>query len=274
MTLVIDESNFRDAYEEHQDRLSSHRALPDPGCLERLSNYGHLLFAPGADLFILPIPRKEWPAMIRAGQGSWLHDMVKDVLPPHDQGQTNYCWAHAPTRAHEVNNLWEGEAPFELSAESVAVPITGGANRGGRIEDAVQQIVNHGQCIQAMWPKNSRDIKSPNPEWKDNRRHFRFLTHADVNGFDMQMTFALLRIPVAIGLRWWGHAICQLDPILFDDGTFGIGCDNSWGKSYGDNGYFILTEKRGTADLGAIAPLSSTFLANFPPDGPRAAQAT
>jgi hypothetical protein len=264
MTLKIDESNFRDAFQEHQRRLDCHPVLPNPGCLPRTSKYDTLSFAPGAEHFVIPIPRAEWPKMIEAGQGTWLHDMTKDFLPPHDQGQTNYCWAHAPTRALEVNRLWEGQPPFVLSAESVAVPVTGGKNRGGQIEEAVRQIVNHGACTQALWPLNDRDEQNANPDWKDNRRNFRVLTHCDVNGFDMQMTFALLRIPVAIGLAWWGHAVCQLDPIMFDDGTFGIGCDNSWGLTYGEKGYFTLTEKRGTADLGAIAPLSASFLANFP----------
>jgi hypothetical protein len=264
MTLRIDESNFLDAFQEHQRRIDGHPILPNPGCKPRKSVYGSLNFAPGAENFIKPIPRSEWPAMIEAGRGSWLHDMVKDFLPPHDQGQTNYCWAHAPVRALEVTRLWEGQPPFVLSAESIAVPVTGGANRGGAIEDAVRQIVNHGACLQSMWPLNDRNEKAANPEWKDNRRHFRLITHCEVKGFDMQMTFALLRLPAAIGLNWWGHAICQLDPIMFEDGTFGIGCDNSWGADYGDNGYFTLTERRGTADLGAIAPLSATFLANFP----------
>ncbi len=77
----------------------------------------------------------------------------------------------------------------------------------------------------------------------------------------MQMTLALRRLPVPIGLGWWRHLVCQLGPIHYGGTDFGVGCDNSWGPKYGDNGYFELTERRGTADLGAFVPLTENFAA-------------
>jgi hypothetical protein len=158
-----------------------------------------------------------------------------------------------------VLRVAEGQDPVILSAESIAVPLTGGRNRGGSPEEALHQLRNFGACEQSYWPLNDRNENNAKAGWEENRKLYRLIRWADISGFDMQMTCALLRLPVPIGLGWWGHLVCQLDPIHYGGDDFGIGCDNSWGTDYGDNGYFELTERRGTADLGAFAPLTQNF---------------
>jgi hypothetical protein len=263
MDHVIDESNYGDAIAWMQHISDPTLKNPTPGCLPRKTAYGAIPGVPRATELLDPIPRTEWPKMIEEGRGSWLNDLIRDHLPTHDQGSTNYCWAHGPTRGLECLRFWEGQSAVTLSAESVAVPVTGGVNRGGSLDEALDRLIHYGACPQEYWPLNDRNEQHAKEGWQDAALDHRIIRWADVSGFDMQMTFALLRIPVPIGLSWWGHAVCQLDPVMFDDGTFGIGCDNSWGADYGDRGYFVLTERRGTADLGSFAPLSATFLANY-----------
>jgi len=260
-TPIIDESNFHDALQEKYERLGRFIPPPEPGCFPRQTAYGCLKHVPKATDIIKPIPREEWPGLITEGKGTFLHDLTKDKLPPHDQGGTNYCWAHGSTRSAEILRVFEGQPTLILSAESVAVPVTGGRNRGGYPEEALHQLRNFGACAQSFWPLNDRDETHAQPGWEDNAKTHRLIRWVDVEGFDMQMTLALLRVPVPIGLGWWGHLVCQLDPVHFGGTDYGIGCDNSWGASYGDNGYFILTEQRGTADLGAFAPLTENFAA-------------
>ena len=139
------------------------------------------------------------------------------------------------------------------------MPLTGGRNRGGYPEEALHQMRNYGACDQTYWPHNDRDERSAKIGWEADALNHRLIRWCDVEDFEIQMTLALLRVPVPIGLRWWGHLVCQLDPIHFGGKDFGVGCDNSWGDDYGDNGYFELTERRGTADLGAFAPLTENF---------------
>ena len=259
--LVIDNGNFEQAVIERVDRLDSPHGDYEPGCFDRKIPYGCIPHVPKATEIIKPIPREEWPDLIAEGKGTWLHDLTKGKLPSHDQGRTNYCWAHGSVRSAEVLRVFEGQSPRILSAESVAVPLTGGRNRGGYPEEALHQMRNFGACEQIFWPLNDRDESNAQPGWEENAKKHRLIRWADVEGFDMQMTCALLRLPVPIGLGWWGHLVCQLDPIHFGGTKFGIGCDNSWGSSYGDDGYFELTERRGTADLGAFVPLTENFSA-------------
>jgi hypothetical protein len=160
--------------------------------------------------------------------------------------------------------------PESLSAESVCVPVTRGRNRGGSPEEALRRLQSHGACYQEFWPKNDLNEEHAKRGWEVNAYSHRIIKWLEVSNFDDQMTLALRRIPVAIGLGWWGHLVCQLDPVYLDDlpdldnvvrasGQFGIGFDNSWGADFGDNGYAYLDEKHATADLGAFAPLSITF---------------
>jgi len=260
-TTIIDDGNFEKAIAERMSRLgNTHRLIP-AGCLPRRQPYGCIKRVPKATDFLRPIPREDWPGLITAGKGTFLHDLTKDKLEPHDQGRTNYCWAHGSVRAVEALGVFETGNGIPLSAESVAVPLTGGRNRGGYPEEALQRLRSHGACLQELWPLNDRDERHADAQWEMDAIKRRAIRWADVNTFDMQMTFALMRVPVPIGLRWWGHLVCQLDPVHFGGKDFGIGIDNSWGSDWGDNGYGILTESRGTADLGAFALLTESFAA-------------
>lgn len=259
--LIIDDANAHEHIQERERRMEPINGQKPPGCQMRRAHYGTIPGIPKASSIIQPIPRSLWPQLIATGKGTFLHDLTRDKLPPHDQGSTNYCWAHGSVRAAEVTRVFEGQSPQILSAESVAVPITGGQNRGGYPEEALTQLIAYGAAEQSYWPLNDRNIHHAVDGWQANALNYRILQWVDVDSFDMQMTLGLMRIPVAIGLGWWGHLVCQLDPVQLDNGQFGIGCDNSWGPDYGDNGYFILEESRATADLGAFAAIANTFFA-------------
>lgn len=214
---------------------------------------------PRASDFLKPIPRSQWKTAIAAGAGSFLHDLCKDVLPPHNQGQTNYCWAHGSVRAVEALRVFQGQKAEILSAESIAVPITGGRNIGGYAEDALDRISEFGACEQTFWPQNDRNERHATDGWETNALNHRVVRWVEVDSYDLQITLGLMRIPVALGLDWWGHLVCQMDPVIMSDGSVGIGIDNSWGKDYGDNGYGLLDEASGTGSAGCWAPITTNF---------------
>lgn len=254
--LIINRDNYNDAI---RDRL--YRTPPDDsgstvGCFPtQLAARTEGVCTP-ADDYIDPIPRSEWTKLIRRLGSYDLHALAADELPPHDQGETNYCWAHAAVRAVEYAALYETDEEVAISAESVAVPITGGRNRGGWPEEALKRLISHGACHQDFWPKNARDPKLWTPEVAENAATRRVIRWLSVNSWEMQITLALHRIPVCLVIPWWAHAVCQVNAVILPDGEVGIGCDNSWGADYGDNGYFLMTEDRGSTGEGAFAPLT------------------
>jgi hypothetical protein len=63
---------------------------------------------------------------------------------------------------------------------------------------------------------------------------------------------------------WWGHLVCQVCPIHYGNGQYGVGAHNSWGADYGENGYFELTEAKADSETLCYAPLTSTFLVTLP----------
>lgn len=225
-----------------------------PGCMKRMWAYGKMRNVHAATETITPIPRDEWKDRIREGAGTWLHDIAKPILPPSDQDGTNYCWAHAPVRAFSIFRVSRGYAPRQLSAASVAVPITAGRNIGGYPEKAIMQLRASGACELALWPDDQRRPPRAVTTINASAMKNRLIRWLDVEGWEMQITCALLRIPLAIGLNWWGHAVCQLDPVILSNGAVGIGIDNSWGADWSDYGYGTLDEEHGTSDLGAFGP--------------------
>jgi hypothetical protein len=268
-TLYITDTNARDQVIEREARLRPQQPIPLPGCYgRRARRYGRPDLQP-VTVHLPIIPPNDWKDLINQSEGKTLKDLRQTVLPPHDQGSTNYCWAHGVTRAVEIARVWQALPPLTLAAESIAVPITGGVNRGGSADEALEQFVLYGACEQRFWPNNSRREHDAQDGWKTNRLDNRVLAWLDVQTWEEQITLALHRIPVAIGLRWWGHLVCQVDAVITPDGQVGIGIDNSWGPDWGDNGYAVLDRKHGTADLGAFAPYSITFPEPYTLNRPR-----
>jgi C1A family cysteine protease len=269
--LLINDTNADEQVRMLRSRLHGHELHGWRGCLPRRSIYGCLKGVQPASSRFPRIPRSQWRHLIKAQASSSLGALTKNVLPPHDQGRTNYCWAHGCVRGLELLRLYERQPPLLLSPESVAVPLTGGVNRGGDADEAFQQLSTYGACEQTFWPANDLNIKHAKTNWQQNAIRHAIIRWLDVENFDDQATLALHQIPVPIGLGWWGHLVCQIDLVYLDDvpeldhylraaDQFGVSFDNSWGTGYGDNGRAYLDEKHATADLGAIAPLSATFL--------------
>lgn len=268
--LLITDANADEQIRLLRKRLNGHELYGWRGCLPRKIPYGCIKGVQPSSFLFPRIPRSEWRDRIREGKGTFLGDLTRKVLSPHDQGLTNYCWAHGSVRGLEALRVFQGQKPLILSAESVAVPVTGGRNRGGSPDEALERLMSHGCCEQSFWPNNDLNERHAKDGWLDNALSHVILRWADVENFDDQATLALHRVPVPIGLGWWGHLVCQLDLVYLDDikeldhfvrasDQFGIGFDNSWGADYGENGYAYLDEKHATADLGAFAPISGTF---------------
>jgi hypothetical protein len=202
---------------------------------------------------------KQRTEIIRAQRGTFLHDLNAAELPAKDQGRTNFCWANAVVRALEHLRGWQGQPLLSLSAAAVACKITHFRNQGGYPEDALDYVAQHGAPSTVYWPNAQIDKRyDVSATWKDAKQHA-LLRLARCRGWDEQQSALIARKPLVCVHAWWGHAVAHVQPELDDDGNELAGFDNSWGSTFGDDGYALLDKDRGTADGNAWALLSETF---------------
>jgi hypothetical protein len=214
----------------------------------------------GARALPATINRSLWTPMIQSMEAS--KSRVSDLiiqggLESLDQNGTNYCWTNGVVTCIESNRCANGLPYLKLSPASVAAPIKGYRNQGGWGGEALEYIVAHGICTTDLWPANAIS-RSYFDNSRANASLHKVTEWYDLNSrnFDQLMTCLLLRIPVAIGLNWWSHEVAAIDPVVVSPGRYGVRIRNSWGPSYGDNGFAILTESKATPD-DACAPIVS-----------------
>ena len=222
--------------------------------------------------FNLPlIPRSEWRDRIEKMERdkTRLSDVADQAgLKSLNQSNTNYCWTNAVITAMHTLRAWQNQPFVELSSASVAAKIKNYRNQGGWGTQALDYIVENGVAPASLWPVNYwQSNKYDTAECQAERKKYSVKKWWELKArsFDQMMTCLLLRIPVPIGLNWWSHEICAMDPVVIRTATRSEDCDygprirNSWGDSYGDHGFAVLNQSKGTPD-DAVAPQTADEL--------------
>lgn len=223
------------------------------------------------------IPRSQWKALIAEGKGTFLSDLKKAAgIKQKNQNGLNYCWAYASVATVETIRALQGQPHIDLSPESVGGPVKNWRNVGGWGYDALDQLTKYGACSSSYM--NSPNSLSPS-RWKSgweadalNHKIIASWASIDDGSFDAVVTAALLRLPVSIGLDWWGHQVEVCDPVILDNGQVGVLIMNSWANvNWGDGGYGTLTESKsqpsgsfacisvGTSDRSMSADAKETY---------------
>jgi hypothetical protein len=211
------------------------------------------------------IPRAQWKQLVQQGQGTFLSDLIKaQQIPVKDQDGLGYCWVYASTETVEVCRAIQGQAYVDLSPESVGGPLTNWSNQGGDGIDALDQLTKVGACTSSfMDAPNSLAVRRWKAGWQaDCANHKITVSWTALSSFDEVFTALLLRLPVSIGLDWWGHQVLLTDPAVLPDGGYGVVFRNSWGNDWptqGAGGWSTLTESKSQPD-GSFAAINVTAL--------------
>ena len=255
--LVIDDSNCHRYARQLGQPGEGNGYIPRDYAKEP---YGSLPFLETFDIPI--IPRSEWPARIEEMERTktrisdfWIRDGLRS---PYQDG-IPYCWIYAVATAMKALRCVMGLPYVPLSAESAGARITGFRSVGGWSHRGVEWVLQHGMNTEDEWPPHRAGInrKYDTPENRESAKRNIVVKWYDVpdRNFDALMTCLFHRIPVCIGLNWWRHAICGVDPVMTGRNSFGVRIQNSHGDDYGEGGRAVLSESRGTPD-DAVAPIA------------------
>lgn len=184
------------------------------------------------------------------------------VTPIKNQGACGSCWAFAATGALESANFIKNKYLVLLSEQQLVDCSTSYGNEGcngGLMEYAYEYVKDHGICTETDYPYTGKDGKC-----KTCRTDVKITGYKTLEQNEDALAEAVTNQPVSVGmyadplqLYFFGvfDGPCKGE---MDHGVLIVGYDvevisnkkywhvkNSWGKTWGEKGYFKLARGRG-----------------------------
>ena len=198
------------------------------------------------------------------------------VNPVRDQGQCGSCWAFATTaNAESVWAISTGKL-LDLSEEFLVDCASGpgyynmGCN-GGQPDSAFKYMINNGQCTEASYPYKAGVTKTAGTCQKCTSAGVSFSSCYDVTPKDqVALAAAVSKHPVAIAIEADTRYFQSYSSGILDSTACGTSLDhaveiigygsqngvdywivrNSWGSSWGEDGYVRIKKTSSTNDIG------------------------
>jgi KDEL-tailed cysteine endopeptidase len=196
------------------------------------------------------------------------------VTSVKDQGQCGSCWTFSSTGASEGAWAISTGHLIDLSEEQLVECATGikyGSHgcSGGQMEGAFKYLIQNGQCALSSYPYTSGNGKSGNCQSCDSVA--RFTSCSDVKPNDqISLKGAVSQQPVAVAIEADTRYFQSYNGGILDSPSCGTSLDhgvlivgygeengekywllkNSWGVTWGEQGYFRILRTDSTNDPG------------------------
>jgi len=257
---VITDANYRDyLHPTVNGERKSHGLIPRDWSAKPAGCYA---FAPPFPDELL-IPEEQWPERLaeqKAKKSDLLSLRKRLNIRSLDQNGFGYCWAFSSTKAVMYCRAIMGQPFVELSAWAVAAIIKNYRDQGGWGMESMEWIVENGVPSLDVWPQGQVKKALDTPEmradaakhkvtgWWEGSNDKDKATHQMVSAF-------LMGLPCVLDYDWWSHSVCGI--YLESIKPLRGGIDNSWTNDAGDNGIFILEERKFRPD-GLVIPRDVT----------------
>lgn len=196
------------------------------------------------------------------------------VTSVKDQGQCGSCWTFSSTGASEGAWAIATGQLIDLSEEQLVECATGpqygshGCN-GGQMEGAFKYLIQNGQCALSSYPYTSGNGKSGSCKSCSEIAHFSSCSDVKPND-QISLKGAVAQQPVAVAIEADTRYFQSYSGGILDSASCGTNLDhgvlivgygeengekywllkNSWGTSWGENGYFRILRTDSTNDPG------------------------
>lgn len=206
---------------------------------------------PDFKTYLKPIPQSEWMEL----------DMLSTFQPPIlDQNGFGSCTGHGAATAFSLAWRAQGEDALPFSACYVYGKINGGRDAGANIGDTIDTLQRNGICLESTVPEGMIFERKFPAKADQEAAQYKLIeaykTNDPADVFTAAHCGDPMNLSVMVGRSFnnlnsegvagidrgpGNHAICCGGLKRLAKG-WGLLCQNSWGKRWGNDGRFIITE--------------------------------